>query len=52
MFDDNEPELSDNLSSMSSMDVDMNPFRTDTKSDAESDRFSAQYILPLEVGMA
>ena len=53
MFDDIESRLSDDLSLISSMDVDMDVdmdvFKMDTTSDPETDRFSAQYILPLEV---
>ena len=54
MSDGDESELSDNISSTSSMDVDMDPFASDSniahpKSDAKADSFSIQYILPLEV---
>ena len=54
MFDDDESELSDNISLMSSMDIDMDPFASNTntahpKPDAGVDGFSIQYHLPLEV---
>lgn len=54
MFDDDESELSDNISLTSSMDIDIDPFASNTntahpKPDAGVDGFSIQYLLPLEV---
>lgn len=54
MSDGDESELSDNMSSTSSIDVNMDPFASDSnavhpKPDAKANGFSIQYILPLEV---
>ena len=51
MFDDNESELSYMPSSASPMDIDMEPFGSDQIShpDPDPDRFSVQFLLPLEV---
>jgi hypothetical protein len=51
MFDDEESELSDMPSSTSPMDIDMDLFGSDQIShpDPDPDRFSVQFLLPLEV---
>lgn len=54
VFGDEDSELSDNISLTSSMNVDMNPFESDSttpfgKSKPQPGGFSVQYLLPLEV---
>jgi hypothetical protein len=53
IFGDDESDLSEPPSPTSSMDIDLDPFKSDDKSDSEHvldpNRFSVQFLLPLEV---